>query len=87
MLAIATAVFFLAFRMFYNLKDRDMRILVISIFLGLISYFIHGALNNFLDTDKAAVPFWGFIGMLVAIDLNTKEEARKAENPTAEITA
>jgi len=78
MLGIATAVFFLAFRLVYNLKDPDMRILALSVFLGLVSYFIHGMMNNFLDTDKAAVPFWGFIAILVAIDLNTKEEADKA---------
>jgi len=78
MLGMATTVIALSFRMFYTLKDRDMRILVISIFLGLITYFVHGLMNNFLDTDKAAVPFWGFIGMLVAIDLTTKEEEKKA---------
>jgi len=74
MLAIAASVFTLSFRLFYTLKDRDMRIIVISIFLGLVTYFVHGLMNNFLDTDKAAVPFWGFIGMLVAIDLTTKEQ-------------
>jgi len=83
MLGIAISVFFLAFRLFYNLKDPDMRILVISIFLGLVSYFIHGMMNNFLDTDKASVPFWGFIGMLVAIDLNTKAEAEKTPEAVA----
>ncbi len=79
MLAIATTVIALAFRLFYTLKDRDMRILVISIFLGLITYFVHGLMNNFLDTDKAAVPFWGFIAMLVAIDLTNKEQEKKLE--------
>ena len=34
MFGIVIAVFFLAFRLYYNLKDPDMRILVISIFLG-----------------------------------------------------
>jgi hypothetical protein len=33
----------------------------------------HAFLNNFLDTDKAAVPFWGFIAGIVAIDLYHKE--------------
>jgi hypothetical protein len=34
-----------------------------------MTYFIHGTLNNYLDTDKASVPFWGFIAILVSIDL------------------
>jgi putative inorganic carbon (HCO3(-)) transporter len=77
-LTIVISVFILAFRLFYNIKDRDTRILVISIFLGLVTYFIHGMVNNFLDTDKAAVPFWGFIGMLVAIDLGEKKKAESS---------
>jgi hypothetical protein len=41
----------------------------LAILLGLITYFVHGTMNNFLDTDKASVPFWGFIAILVALDL------------------
>ena len=43
------------------------------LFLGLITYFAHAFLNNFLDTDKAAVPFWGFIAAIVALDLYHKD--------------
>jgi O-antigen ligase len=41
----------------------------LSIYLGLLTYFIHGVLNNYLDTDKASAPFWGFLAILVAQDL------------------
>jgi putative inorganic carbon (hco3(-)) transporter len=64
----------LAFRLFYSEKKKDIKILVGSAYLGLMTYFIHGVLNNYLDTDKASVPFWGFIAVLVAIDLYHKEE-------------
>jgi hypothetical protein len=37
--------------------------------LGLITYFTHGFLNNFLDTDKLSVPFWGFVAIIVALDV------------------
>ena len=54
-----------------------------AIILGLITYFVHGSLNNFLDTDKASAPFWGFIAMLVAMDCNkgliTKKEKNREE--------
>ena len=36
---------------------------------GLTTYYVHGTLNNFLDLDKASVPFWGFTAMLVVMDL------------------
>lgn len=46
-----------------------MKSLVLAVLLGLVTYFVHGVLNNFLDTDKASVPFWGFIAILVVIDI------------------
>jgi putative inorganic carbon (HCO3(-)) transporter len=70
--AIVITVFILSFNLYYKLKEREMKIVVASIFLGLITYFVHGMMNNFLDTDKAAVPFWGFIAILVAIDLDRR---------------
>jgi len=58
-------------------KSRSVRILAMGILLGLITYFIHGTLNNFLDTDKLAVPFWSFIAMLVALDVYHLKEQEK----------
>jgi O-antigen ligase len=59
----------LGFKLFYAANEKEHRVIIISVFLGLITYFVHGTLNNYLDTDKASVPFWGFIGILVAMDL------------------
>jgi len=59
----------LSFRLFHELQERDTKVLVASAYLGLMTYFIHGVLNNYLDTDKASVPFWGFIAVLVSIDI------------------
>jgi hypothetical protein len=36
-------------------------------------------LNDFLDTDKASVPFWGFTALLVAIDVYYSDEKSKTE--------
>ncbi len=71
-MALAVGVFILSFNLYYKLEDKEMKIVVMSVFLGLITYFVHGFMNNFLDTDKAAVPFWGFIGILVTIDLQRR---------------
>jgi hypothetical protein len=52
-----------------------------SVLLGLITYFIHGLMNNFLDTDKASVPVWGFIAILVAMDIySLKKQATDTPN-------
>jgi hypothetical protein len=40
-----------------------------AVLVGLVSYYLHGLLNNFLDTDKISALFWGFTAMLVAMDI------------------
>ena len=49
-------------------KGADQRVMAAA-FIGLTTYYLHGALNNFLDTDKASVPFWAFTAMIVLFDL------------------
>lgn len=61
------------------------RTIATSALLGLITYYIHGVLNNFLDTDKASVPFWGFTAIIVAIDVyHLKKEGQQEELPIQE---
>lgn len=73
------AILFMGYRLYYSVKDRNTRILACGVFLGPFPYLIHGFLNNFLDTDKLSVPFWGFLAILVCIDVyhrngNTEEK-------------
>lgn len=56
-------------RVYYRIEDPEMKIILMGVLLGLITYVTHGVLNNYLDTDKASVPFWGFMAMIVAIEL------------------
>ncbi len=62
-----------------KLTNSFLRALILSVTIGMITYFTHGFLNNFLDTDKLSVPFWAFIAMIVAIDVYhvDKEEENK----------
>lgn len=55
----------LGFRVQAQLADRDQRNLAMGVFLGLMTYFVHGVLNNYLDTDKASALFWGFFALLL----------------------
>ena len=68
-IALLLMISSLAFKLFYRHTNRDIKILIASSYLGLMTYFTHGVLNNYLDTDKASIPFWGFIAILVAIDI------------------
>ena len=56
-------------KVYYRTQSHELKILALVSLLGLITYYIHGFLNNFLDTDKASVPFWGFTAIIVAIDV------------------
>jgi hypothetical protein len=44
-------------------------------FLGLITYYLHGFLNNFLDMDKASAPFWGFTAIISVLSIRSKSKA------------
>jgi hypothetical protein len=46
--------------------------------MAMSTYFIHAFLNNFLDTDKAAVPIWAMCAMIIAIGL---QQDKLATNP------
>jgi O-antigen ligase len=52
---------------------------ILVLLLGLVTYFVHAFLNNFLDTDKASVPFWGFIALITAMDLQASKK-EQSEN-------
>ncbi len=66
---IAIATIYQSSRYIIHTKNKKGKILAQGILLGLVSYWIHGFLNYFLDTDKASVPFWGFIAALVALQV------------------
>ncbi len=81
MIAIVFTFIYRASKMYSSSKDPYVRTLTLGILLGLITYFVHGVLNNFLDTDKLAVPVWAFIAMIVALDVyHNKTSEIKIDN-------
>jgi len=70
---VALAILLTGFRIHKFAVDKEVKMLALSITLGFFTYFIHGFLNNFLDTDKLAVPFFGFAAIIVALDLYHKK--------------
>lgn len=72
MLFIVSAIFYKGITLYLNWPDgqsSEMRILVLAMVLALVTYFVHAFLNNYLDTDKAAVPIWGFCAAFIALEL------------------
>ncbi len=79
-LLIVATVTYTAVKTYSRLSDNRLKQIVLTALVALVTYYIHGFLNNFLDTDKLSVPFWGFTAMIVSIDLYSnkiKEEGVK----------
>jgi putative inorganic carbon (HCO3(-)) transporter len=84
-IVIVLLVISTGYKIYFSKIDKKIKGITVSLLLGLITYFVHGGLNNFLDTDKASAPFWGFIAMLVAIDIYHKDKkVDTLEKPAAE---
>ncbi len=67
----------------YKKGNTEVKFLSLSATLGLITYYVHGFLNDFLDTDKLSVPVWGFTAIIVALDvyfLNHNQKEEKLDN-------
>ncbi len=65
-------------------KNKKAKVLVLGATLAIISYFFHGILNNFLDTDKLAIPVWSCIALIVSIDLYYADKEDFDTDTTAE---
>ncbi|MFW5687346.1 MAG: O-antigen ligase family protein [Bacteroidota bacterium] len=84
-MAMALGIIITGVRNIKRAQSKELRWLSLGITLGFVTYLTHGFLNNFLDTDKASVLFWGFMAALVAIDIwhsrkNTIEPKDAPEN-------
>jgi putative inorganic carbon (hco3(-)) transporter len=61
------------FQLVYTAQNTRVKYTALAILLGLITYFVHGLMNNYSETDKIAVLYWGAFGMLAALDLYHKQ--------------
>ena len=66
---ICIMIYVTGMRAYKNTQTYNAKVLIMSVLCGISTYFVHGAMNNFLDIDKIAVPFWGFAAILVILDV------------------
>ena len=79
MLALVLTTMVIVMRLYQRMPKNEDRRLLVAAFLGLVTYYLHGALNNFLDTDKASVPFWAFTALVVLLDLKYPKAGKVEE--------
>jgi len=65
-----------AVRLFNEEGKRRSGLLILTMIAGLMTYVVHGALNNFLDTDKISALFWGMTAVIVALDCKRGEREK-----------
>ncbi len=75
MLGIVLSVSIAGVRVYKSNLSKESRMIGLSVFLGLITYYLHGILNNFLDTDKASALFWGFSVIILILDVQGRKES------------
>jgi putative inorganic carbon (HCO3(-)) transporter len=76
---IIIVVLYTAINAYTRTNNKKLKTLLLASITALVTYYTHSFLNNFLDTDKVAIPFWGFTAIIVAIDLYTKQEKHTPE--------
>jgi O-antigen ligase len=85
MLALVTAIFYQGITLYqrWPSSDKETKTLLMGMIVALSTYFIHAFLNNYLDTDKAAVPIWTMCAIFIAFSAQLKSTLNEQQtNPT-----
>ena len=75
--ALFLATFATGVRVYRTAKDPAVARTTLAFTLSLLTYYVHGVFNNFLDTDKLSVPFWAFTAAVVALDLYSEKKVER----------
>ncbi|MEQ8324167.1 MAG: O-antigen ligase family protein [Vicingaceae bacterium] len=76
---IVCLMFYHGSRLYHRLPLGQHKALILAVMVGFCTYVLHGFLNNYLDTDKASLPFWGFIAIIVTYDIYWAELSQKSD--------
>jgi len=81
-IAFVAALFYSGIMLLINIKryapeEKQLYTLILCVVLAMSTYFFHGLLNNYLDTDKASIPVYGAAAMFIANQYRLKEKFRK----------
>lgn len=68
-------------KLVYNSRMKHVRYLAWGLVLGLITYYTHGFLNNYSDSDKTLVLIWSFAGMMASLDIFSATGKTTAARP------
>lgn len=73
---------YLGFRIYRNASNNETKYMALALVSGISTYFVHGLLNNYSEFDKLAVPMWGFMAALTALNVY---HLKKNQEPESEL--
>jgi O-antigen ligase len=73
MLVLVVASIMVGVRAYHKQTDPELKMVALTVVVGLVTYYLHVTMNNFLDTDKASAGVWGFMAILVALDMRKSQ--------------
>lgn len=78
MLALVAYLLYTGIRVYTQSENPKVKEYCLLTTLSLAGYFMHGLLNDFLDTDKAAIAVWAYAAMIISLDLYHKNKKSEA---------
>lgn len=78
-IALMLAAIRTAMHTFYDPTSERVKYLALIALLAFMTYYSHGLLNNYLDTDKANVCFWATMAVITALEVHHNREGKRTE--------
>ena len=82
-LSIIISVYSIAIKTYYRLKEKKKKYFLLLTIFSFSTYVFHAFLNNFLDIDKVAIPFWGMIAVISFYNENLKKKLPENSSETS----
>jgi len=73
-IALITLTLSTAYKIVRKTTNPETKLLMLCMIAGLTTYVVHGGMNNFLDTDKISVLFWGMTAAVTVTDIKSRTE-------------
>jgi hypothetical protein len=70
--------YYTAIPLYYRVENHHLKQVLLGTIIAMTTYLVHGVLNNFLDLDKASIPFWGCMAIAIAIKLYHQKNPTQA---------
>ncbi len=63
-----------AIRLLYRNVDKQIKQMVMVLFMALITFYIHSFFNGFIESDKMAMPVFAAMAAIAVLDLKSKQK-------------